>query len=965
MALVNKLQKQVDLPVWEWMRFLPQATAAGTAMCAIDDGNARYMYVLTATAVPNSFWRYDTWSDAWALLAAPPVVPATSLGLKYSKYSGFRGKVLYVPDTTHIRIAGVRAGLFDGMTVRIISGTGAGQERTVTAGGTSAPTVVDGGFFSTVSGVATATDGLKKWTYNQWQGYHCRATYGTGLGQVRKILYNDPTILYFNDVNWQQLDSWHNTGWSSQSPYAAPAAQTGYQIEYSTLTLSSAWTTSPDATSTFLILSGGIWATSSAGTPGWSTHQYYDIATDVWYTKTAIAGNIVAALGTDWSLERTGEIGGAYVSSVTATAGTARTLTASTAWTVDQWVNYQLRILSGTGAGQRRRIVGNTATILTVERNFDVNPDNTSVFSIFANTDLMYFSGDAQGSLLSYNVEQDTWATSNVFDFGTVRQAYISVPGATGWPAQQEPIGITSIVRVTTGILSGVINVAGTGYTIGDIVTCSTSGTLGTFIITACATGGIPSAIALCASGSGYGAGSSATTGGTGSSLTITLTVGTTGLVTTAINHGLVSGQSIVIGGLATDTWWNKSFTILGVGGTATFSLDGTGSTATPALTGTLNATTVIDMSKNWSATGNGEHAGRLCLLQAAGPTPAAGTGLMATRITSNTANTLTILTNNAPTNGTWRYMIVDPCCFGPMTVYKDTGGRTTGYVTSSSSTSITDSSQTWNTSLANGRWVGYRVRIESGTGVGSEAAITSNTATTLNVASWPNGTPDTTSRYRIMDSFGTFTSGAAGVGTNTAMNLPASLLVNKRLRVCGGSAAPYGQEVVITANTATTITTAIGTPSNVNSYTVLEPPASGTNCGLQWIFGGTSNYKGRGIIKARGNQQQFDMYDIPTEKWDISLQLDPQPETLVVGSMYAYDGGNKLYFTVGATGRVYVIDIPTWMIRSASLTPYAQGVGLAGNRMEIVTTVDNLDYLYIMRHTGQEFWRSLIYWES
>ena len=80
MALVNKLQKQVDLPVWEWMRFLPQATAAGTAMCAIDDGNARYMYVLTATAVPNSFWRYDTWSDAWALLAAPPCSSSHILG---------------------------------------------------------------------------------------------------------------------------------------------------------------------------------------------------------------------------------------------------------------------------------------------------------------------------------------------------------------------------------------------------------------------------------------------------------------------------------------------------------------------------------------------------------------------------------------------------------------------------------------------------------------------------------------------------------------------------------------------------------------------------------------------------------------------------------------------------------------------------------------------------------------------
>ena len=80
---------------------------------------------------------------------------------------------------------------------------------------------------------------------------------------------------------------------------------------------------------------------------------------------------------------------------------------------------------------------------------------------------------------------------------------------------------------------------------------------------------------------------------------------------------------------------------------------------------------------------------------------------------------------------------------------------------------------------------------------------------------------------------------------------------------------------------------------------------------------------------------------------------------------MYTYDGEDRLYFTVGATGRVNVLHIPTKTVRCTSLTPYAHGTGLPGNRMETVVTADNLKYLYIMRHTGQEFWRSLIFWES
>ncbi|MBX7100524.1 MAG: OmpA family protein [Myxococcaceae bacterium] len=67
----------------------------------------------------------------------------------------------------------------------------------------------------------------------------------------------------------------------------------------------------------------------------------------------------------------------------TATGGGNSTLTLSTAtWVSNQWLGWNVMILSGTGAGQVRTITQNTATQLTVDNNWGTNPNNTSVFAI-------------------------------------------------------------------------------------------------------------------------------------------------------------------------------------------------------------------------------------------------------------------------------------------------------------------------------------------------------------------------------------------------------------------------------------------------------------------------------------------------------------------------------------------------------------------------------------------------------
>jgi len=81
------------------------------------------------------------------------------------------------------------------------------------------PSMTNGAFVSFATGTATAggastlTDGGKTWTVNQWTSYQIRITAGTGLGQFRTIASNTGTVI----------------------------------------TVSAAWTTTPDATSVYTI----------------------------------------------------------------------------------------------------------------------------------------------------------------------------------------------------------------------------------------------------------------------------------------------------------------------------------------------------------------------------------------------------------------------------------------------------------------------------------------------------------------------------------------------------------------------------------------------------------------------------------------------------------------------------------------------------------------------------------------
>jgi hypothetical protein len=78
---------------------------------------------------------------------------------------------------------------------------------------------------------------------------------------------------------------------------------------------------------------------------------------------------------------------------------------------------------------------------------------------------------------------------------------------------------------------------------------------------------------------------------------------------------------------------------------------------------------------------------------------------------------------------------------------------------------------------------------------------------------------------------------------------------------------------------------------------------------------------------------------------------------------MYTYDGLDDIIMTKDATGRIYELNMNTFKINPCGICPYAQGGAILGNRMELLKTADGLKYIYMMRHTGQEMWRTLKFW--
>ena len=164
MPVTNLLKVQVDQPVFEWMRFAPLASSFGAVLAAGDDTTGRFMYYSSNT----SLYSYDTYSDSWQGLATCPASISGPVAMKYTKtVGGFRGDAIAGTSTT-ITIAGLSRSGMVGKTIRIIAGTGAGQERTISS---VADAVIADFGVATTANASIIVDSTKKWRINQWDNY--------------------------------------------------------------------------------------------------------------------------------------------------------------------------------------------------------------------------------------------------------------------------------------------------------------------------------------------------------------------------------------------------------------------------------------------------------------------------------------------------------------------------------------------------------------------------------------------------------------------------------------------------------------------------------------------------------------------------------------------------------------------------------------------------------------------------
>jgi hypothetical protein len=960
MSLTSQLKPIVDLPVFEWARFAPASTSASSAFTR----DERYIYYIYTGA----FWRYDTYNDSWQQLATPTLAVGALTDLTYSQDHGYYGRAISSGGGSNkIQLAGLVGNVLVGKKIRIISGTGAGQERTITA--ISAPTIHDRGVV-TASSSTTLTDastgvGLKAWKINQWRDYQVRLDYSAGVGgqtQCRPILNNSANAMNWYEASYAAFDPW----WGrliNPVTNATAGTQTLYQIESQIATVDSSWDIIPNSTSKFVVMGGGIWAISTAAATNTYTFQYYDILADAWYYKSSQDDLLPAALGTDASIAALKEEASPLLSG-TASAGAAKTLTDSTkSMSVDQYANFEIRITGGTGVGQIRTILSNSATVFYTTRSWDVNPDNSSTYAIYSDSGKFWLIGDGRSAMYQYSLDSDQFTLGNQLEHGCARIGSAKLSG-------QDGIAITSIAKTTGGVtaLNATPTAGGTGYLAGQILTITTGGTGATARILTVTTAGAVSTVSLETCGSVYTTGGSKATsvnvvGGSGCTLNIT-TIGDIATVTTAINHNFEHSDSVTIAG-ASAANYNGAKTILGIPSSTTFQYVAPADAA-PTF-GAHSVTTLIDAQKNWATN---EHVGKIVqITTSASPTNTS----FSRRITANTSNTLTFATGTAPTNSTSRYVIHSIKAFGTeMSTCARIGGGRDGIATAGSATSLTDSTKYWavncwsNTLPSGASNTGRKVRIIAGTGVGQELTITSNDATTLNFATAATAL-DATSVYVIMDCFGIATSASNTTLTDTTQNWETNIWAGKRLRITSGTG--YGgttvPEVVITSNTQTTLTFGASqvTPDATSTYAIYEVPPRNVGNRIDIITGSTNTVlNGRyAYIWRGGATSELARYNINTDQHDL-LTYFPITEVLGAGSMFAYDGDDRIYFTKDSTGRIMYYDLVKNITVPAGTIPYGMSTAIIGNRMEIFTTADGLKYLYIARHTSNELWRTLLF---
>ncbi len=186
---------------------------------------------------------------------------------------------------------------------------------------------------------------------------------------------------------------------------------TGNTIEPSSTLYVSAQDVAFDSTTRFR-LNTPRWYVMMAGTVGSTSFKCYDYATNSWLSL-SVTG-FPTSIGTESRMVATPsiiEFGDSYFHSFQVSSATSDSIVDGNAnWANNQWANYQIRITSGTGAGQIVPILSSNSNTLTISGTWNITPSTDAQVYIEGNDDNLYYLGNNNVAMYKYSISRNTWS---------------------------------------------------------------------------------------------------------------------------------------------------------------------------------------------------------------------------------------------------------------------------------------------------------------------------------------------------------------------------------------------------------------------------------------------------------------------------------------------------------------------------------------------------------------------------
>lgn len=929
MALTKRLKTLVDQPVWEWMRYSPYTTA--NAACLYNFPTAatgsrfnRYTFHSSATTM----YIYDTYSDSWSTLGTLlPNTPASTINGSWDLSQGHYGNFISGQSGSTTAVgAFINESAVVGLKIKVIAGSGRGQERTIIAA--SQPENIEyltptSAYTNSSTGVLSITDNTKKWVPNQWRGYQVRAYLGTSQQYfVRRVLYNNNDTLFFANAEWHVIDPNQAYNHVFDANAIAVGTATRCVIQKSTITVDTPWDSNLDKSSRFEINIGSLVSIQTVSTNAFFLAYRYDPLYANWFplhSQTGVLPNYLATTTLQYE-PLSSELTPVFVTG-SLTSGSLRTAVDNTQnWNINQWRNYRFKNKVN---GIDRMITSNDSNTLYFAGDLDIAASGSNQYEIVCDDDKSYISGGNFATMAQFSNLNNSFYPSQRLDEGVVNVA--SVRYSSSFSFQ---IPISSITRV--GNIATVTTITGHPFETGDRITITgATGSdsvfyNGNFIVTS----SYPLSTAL-----------------TFTNQPVQFTYAMSG--TPSANAGLSAHTTTTVfdssKNWVTNEWvgkiyqqWNSNPTAPTTNYSRIIANSSQSLTLATAVTApTSNVWGYNILSDQAFGASYGLDTGITTGTSSFYVTGSTVTGQPFVYFSASQLNTLSQVPIGAPITGSGitaasffrSYETSSNGLFITASVSQNaastqnnviisfelSSSRGFGTATGGTSTTLVDTTKNWPTNF----WVGSQIRFLAGTGVGQETTITSNTNNTItfsttNTANGTTATPDTTTVYSIL---------------------------------------PIGRR-----NTTSTISGASGADK-------------------KWVYGRESGSTltpdsslGKYIYCFEGGSTlRFAKYNIATMMYEYPFIMPWHHSTgfnLTEGTTISYDGKNRIYIQPNVSAQFIYIDTDRDIMENgASTLPAGNSTARNTQRMIIKTSEDGLDYLYYLRSNDTAHFRTLIFY--